>query len=207
MATSLSREELIMWANESVAFYGIDLTRVSTVLLAQSFAMKINRVINIFDLTQPIKVLEGLSSFDGTGPEEIFKRAPLTGLYKKHFTSPRFLVKNLSNFSQSEFGKKHFQRKWEEAARENESGVFDEAFARHIAHHMTLDPVRIKSEAGRMTGEWLVFHKHEGKNYYLTFGAHDEDKEKIHERILLACEFDNFPCPQRDARQQRRNSL
>ena len=199
MTTSLSRDELIAWANESVAFYGIDISRVSTVFLAQALAMQVNRVIDVFDLTQPIKVLEGLANSDGTGPAEIFRREPLKGLYKKHFTSPRFLVKNLLNFAQSEFGAGHLQKVWNEAAEANETGAIDEAFTRYVAHHMTLDPVQLKSEAGRMTGEWVVFHKHDGNNYYLTLAAHDEGDERIYERVLLACEFDHFPSPSRDA--------
>ena len=108
MPTSLSREELVAWANESIAFYGIDISRISTVFLAQSFSMQINRVFSTFDLTHPIKVLEGVTTSDGTGAEETFKHKPLQGLYKKHFTSPRFLVKNLSNFAHSRLGRKHF---------------------------------------------------------------------------------------------------
>lgn len=44
-----------------------------------------------------------------------------------------------------------------------------------------------------MTGEWFVFHKHEGKNYYLTFGLHGETNDEIYKRIVLACEFDSLP--------------
>ena len=193
MPRSLSREELIAWANESVAFYGIDIDRISTVFLAQSFSMQVNHVFSTFDLTQPIKVLEGLTPHDGTGIEQTFKHKPLLGLYKKHFSSPRFLVKNLANFAHSKLGREHFQKIWDEAVQASSTGIIDEQFTKYIAHHMTVDPIQMKSESQSVTGEWLVFHKHEGKNYYLTLAAHDEGDQTIYERALLACDFDNLP--------------
>lgn len=199
MPTSLSREGLVAWANESVAFYGIDIDRVSTIFLAQSFLMQVNQVFSTFDLTQPIKVLEGLATPDGTGTEETFKHKPLQGLYKKHFTSPRFLVKNLSNFAHSKLGRKHFQKLWNEALQASSNGIIDENFTKYIAHHMTIDPIQIKSESQSMTGEWVVFHKYEGKNYYLTLAVHDEGDQTIYERVVLACEFDHLPFHLSDA--------
>ena len=88
MTISMSREELISWASKSVAFFGLNLSRFSTVLLAQSYSFEINRVFNPFVLTHPIKVLEGLSSSDGTGPPEQFNHPPLAGLYRNTLPAP-----------------------------------------------------------------------------------------------------------------------
>lgn len=193
MTISLSRSELIEWANQSVAFFGLDLSRVSTVLLAQSYSCGVNRIFDTFDLTHPIKVLEGLSASNSTSCEEQFRHAPLTGLYKKHFTSPRFLVKNMLNFIRSKQGKRHFNKVWEDATKVSTSEYIDESFTKYIAHHMTFDPIAIKSKSKKMTGEWIVFHKHEGINYYLAIAFHGESNDKIHERVVLACEFDKLP--------------
>jgi hypothetical protein len=38
-----------------------------------------------------------------------------------------------------------------------------------------------------------VFKKHNGINYYLTLGGHDEDYAAIYARAVLACNFDKFP--------------
>ena len=199
MPTSLSREKLIAWAEATVAFYGIDLDRISTVFLAQAFAVQSNGIFSAFDLTHPIKVLEGLTLADGTGPEEAFNRNTLRGLYKKHFSSPRFLAKNLANFANSKQGRKHVRKIWDEAAQASGTGIIDELFTKYLAHHMIIDPIEIKSQSNRMTGEWVVFHKHDGKNYYLTLAAHDEGDQNIHDRIVLAFEFDQFPFSYRDA--------
>ena len=83
------------WATEAIAFYGIDLNRVSTVFLAQAFSFEKLRRVCMFDLTSPIKVMEGLTEHNDPPLERKFKHHPLTGLYKKHFSSPRFMAKNL----------------------------------------------------------------------------------------------------------------
>jgi len=193
MLASLSREELVAWAAASVAFYGLELRRLSTVLLAQAHSFETNRTFSTFDLTQPIKVLEGLSSSNATGPEDQFQHAPLTGLYKIHFTSPRFLRRNLLNFLRSREGGRHFNKVWDKSAQASGAQYIDDAFTKHLSHHMVLDPIEIKTLSNRMTGEWLVFHKHEEKNYYLTFGFHSETNDEIHKRVVLACEFDSLP--------------
>lgn len=193
MVVSFFREELLVWASDSAAFYGIELSRLSTVLLTQAHSLSINRVFSTLDLTAPIKALEGLRSSCTTGPEDQFKHAPLTGLYKKHFTSPRFIPTNLSNFLASKDGARHFNKVWDKAAQVSGTQDIDETFIKYLTHNMVLSPIEIKSSSKRTTGEWVVFHKHEGKNYYLTFGSHSETNDDIYKRIVLACEFDRLP--------------
>jgi len=189
----MSRAELLGWAGESAAFYGLDLTRMSTVLLAQSYSFEARGIFDTFDLTQPIKVLEGTSSSDATPPADQFHHAPLAGLYKKHFSSPRFLPKNLLNFLRSKKGGRHFNKTWDEAAKASGAQYIDETFIKHLSHHMVFDSIESKNASSEMTGEWVVFHKHEGANYYLTFASHTETNDEIHKRVVTACEFDNLP--------------
>ena len=193
MSTSMSREELVEWSTSTVAFYGLELHRLSTVLLAQCFAMQARRIFSVFDLVHPIKVLEGLVASDGTSAETQFKYPPLRGLYKKHFTSARFMPKNIHNFLGSKNGKRHFEKVWDEAVLRSGTGIVDEIFIRHLVHHVTIDPIQIKSGDNSMTGEWVVFHKHAGKNYYLTLAAHSESNDDIHRRVILAIQFDGLP--------------
>ena len=189
----MSREELVAWADESVAFCGLDLTRISTVLLCQAYRLQIHRIFDTFTLTHPIKVLEGASPSNGTPPADQFRHAPLTGLYKKHFTGPGFLVKNLLNFLLSDKNNHYLKNVYAEAACASGSGCVDEIFTKYLSHHMVFDPYEIKYASNKMTGEWVVFHKHEGANYYLTFASHTEKNDEIHKRVVTACDFDNLP--------------
>lgn len=193
MTFSMSREELVAWAGESGAFHRLNLTRMSTVLLAQAYLFQVNRVFALFDLTHPIKVLEGAGSSTSIPPADQFRYAPLTDLYKIHFTSPRFFPKNLLNFMRSKKGGRYFQNAWDEAVRISDSQYINKNFIDHLSHYIVFGSVDIKNNSNEMTGEWVVFHRHEGLNYYLTFALHIETNDEIYNRIVTACELDNFP--------------
>jgi hypothetical protein len=192
-SVSVSRKELLVWAENSLAFYGLDLLRISTVFLAQAYSSEINGIFDTFDLTTPIKYLEGAELKVNTTKADQFKHQPLTGLYKIHFNSARFLPKNLSNFIRSKAGDEHFNKIWLQAVANSNSEYLDESFIKYLTHHITVDPIEIKSQNKTMTGEWVVFHKHNNQNYYLTIASHKESNEEIHKKVSLACEMDGFP--------------
>jgi hypothetical protein len=50
---------------------------------------------------------------------------------------------------------------------------------------------RAGSVRSRLTGQWIVFAKDSGRNFYLTLALHDETAEAIARRIH-GCAFD-FP--------------
>lgn len=193
IATNLSREDLLAWANNSPAFYRLSLERISTVFLAQAYSFEINRVFNTFHLTQPIMALEGLSSSDTTPQEDQFLHPPLAGLYKKHFYSDYFIPKNLSNFIRSKAGCRFFNQVYDEAILTSESEYIDEAFIRYLSHRVVFDPIKMKQASKSFTGEWIVFNKYEGKHYYLAIAFHNETNDEIYRRVALASEFDDFP--------------
>lgn len=195
----LSREELLGWAHESLAFYRLPMERISTVFLMQAYASEANRVFDTFDITQPLKVMEGLSEVDDTPDADQFKDPILLGLSKKHFSSARFIPRNLSGFLQSKFGGEYFQRIFDEAAAISGSGYVDDIFTKYLAHHITIPPLEMRGRARKFTGEWVVFYTHEGLNYYLCLGFHGQGADNraanqmIRDMADLACEFDNLP--------------
>lgn len=195
----LSREELLGWANQNLAFYRLPLARISTVFLMQAYASEANRLFDSFDITQPLKVLEGLSEVDDTPDADQFKDPVLLGLSKKHFSSTRFIPKNLSGFLQSKFGGEYFQKVFDEAAAASGSGYVDDVFTKYLAHHITIPPLAMRGRARKFTGEWVVFYAHEGLNYYLCLGCHGQGahnqsaNQRIRDMVDLACEFDNLP--------------
>lgn len=190
---SLNRRDLIDWASESAAFCQLDLSRISTIFLAQAYSSEANRIFDTFDLTKSIKVLEGIDKHDGTPPADQFSHPPLTGLYKKHFFSARFLARNLRNFLCSKAGKRHFEIAWEEAKTLSETGYVDEVFVNYLSYKMTIPPIEMRINSNKVTGEWIVFHKHGGSNYYLTLASHLESNDQIYKKVMLACDFDTLP--------------
>jgi hypothetical protein len=49
-----------------------------------------------------------------------------------------------------------------------------------------------RSENQALTGEWIIFAKHQGENYYLTLGTHDEGDGEAFARIAAQC-FAEYP--------------
>ena len=104
-----------------------------------------------------------------------------------------FISRNLVNFLNSKKGYRHFCTVLDEAVRESGSQDIDESFVNYLAHHVVFVSYEMKSSSNTLTGEWLVFHKHEGVNYYLTLAFHRENDENIYSRVVATCELDNFP--------------
>jgi hypothetical protein len=49
-----------------------------------------------------------------------------------------------------------------------------------------------RSEDAKWTGEWLIFVPHQGANYYLSIGSHNEGDVRLREQIEEVC-FHEFP--------------
>jgi len=59
-----------------------------------------------------------------------------------------------------------------------------------IAANIARDVTQLYADRARaqeLSGEWIVFAKHEGKNYYLTLAAHYEGDDQIFARIRDGC--------------------
>jgi hypothetical protein len=190
---SLSRKDLEAFASNDIGFYGLDITRISSIFIAQVIQMQSNRVINIHQMFDEVKYLEGLRSVSSTKKAEAFKRHPLKGLMKKHFTDASFIVKNLgAHFGYERGGNKKLDKMIKRVFEKNTSGNIDNEFIMHIAHESTMAAIDARAKENRVTGEWIVFQKFEGKNYYLTLAAHNEGDEKIFKRICDSYDID-FP--------------
>ena len=188
------RSELTAWANKSVAFYGLDLSRVGSLLLAQLREIESSRLFSIFNITDELKTLEGLPSRSATPEPSPFNHPPLVGLHKKHFTDPRFLARNLANFTQSKrpMEKEHRRAAWSEAAERSQDGTVDQPFVGYFVHAMVVGAYEKKVRSNSMTGEWIVFAKRPKGNYYFTLAGHEEANEAIYERVTFCAAHDGY---------------
>jgi len=189
---SISREELRAYAESNLAFHGLELKRISSIFVAQIYRLERNRVLNTFEILDEIKHFEGLKRSTSTGNERPFNGPVLRGLHKKHFTDARFILKNIGIHLGYENGKMaRLDRIIRQAFERNTSGYVDDDFINYITHHTTVGAYEDRTRKG-LTGEWIIFKKHQGKNYYLTLAAHNEGDESIRRRVEMAYEFD-FP--------------
>ena len=197
-SVSLSRVDLENFTKSDIGFHGLDISRISSIFIVQVMQMQGNRVINTHQMLDEVKFLEGLGKQPRTKKAEEFKRLPLKGLKKTHFTNANFIVKNMgSHFGLERGGNKMLDRLIKKAFDQNTSGYVDDDFANFIAHKLTIGMLEERAANHRITGEWIVFQEYEGKNYYLTLGAHNEGDDNIYKRVCDSYELD-FPFLQQE---------
>ena len=101
-----------------------------------------------------------------------------------------FILKNIGNHMG--YGQKKTPRLdkiIKEAFERNTSGYADDEFINYIAHHTTIGAYEERTKK-TLTGEWIVFQKHNEQNYYLTLAAHNEGDQNIYSRVKDVYEFD-----------------
>lgn len=59
-------------------------------------------------------------------------------------------------------------------------------------HRVTHEPLKARDSAGKLTGEWIVYAKHGGRNHYLCCNTHNARDQFIYDRIVQHCLRD-FP--------------
>ncbi|MCP3659147.1 MAG: hypothetical protein GY830_02045 [Bacteroidetes bacterium] len=148
-------------------------------LLQKSGFCSISRIID------EIKVLEGLALPNKVKSQAPFKRKWLKGLYHKHFYTDRHLSENIKihwDLKGINKNNKNFEDLMKPFIGKDISEV-----AGQIAQSLVMKPFEERVK----TGDWIIYAKHQGKNYYLDIGKHGED-ENIYNRIQKNCKV-QFP--------------
>lgn len=92
-----------------------------------------------------------------------FKNLPLKGLWHKHFFSAHFVVGNIIRG----LGKTGLEKLVNEVMDAKKSPVITPEMINELARRTANEPLEMRDAAKKLTGEWIVFLKHGGKNYYL----------------------------------------
>lgn len=109
-----------------------------------------------------------------TKPATQFKYPPLKPFWHKHFFSPKHLLRNVGerwNVSRGS-GNRDLDAMINRVA--EEPGHDPDLWPKLLAHQFMMGALEERSAAQRMTGDWIVFAKHEGQNYYLDLATHEE---------------------------------
>jgi hypothetical protein len=61
-----------------------------------------------------------------------------------------------------------------------------------LSHRVVHEPIEGRANDNKLTGEWMVFAKHNQKNYYLCCNTHNAGDQMIFDRIESHCPRD-FP--------------
>src|SRR3954452_23175349 len=95
-----------------------------------------------------------------------FIKKPLKGLWHKHFYSGQFIPKNLSlSYRNGQLYK---------IVREvlDSGSTSPDVLAAEISRRAVHEQLEKRAAEEALTGEWIIFAKHEWKNYYLFINTH-----------------------------------
>jgi hypothetical protein len=135
-----------------------------------------------------IKALEGGPQTVGTKPATEFTKEPLKGLWHKHFFSAHFVAHNLLN----QLAGGRLKALVEKVLDPKKHSIITAELINEISHEVATGTFEKREAQGKLTGEWIVFAKHGGQNYYLCLSTHNAGDQVIYAQIKSAC-FHQFP--------------
>lgn len=160
-----------------------------------------------FAVLDALDFLEGLRAASSVVAGTQFKHRPLYPLWHAHYFTARHTPRNLIlrwGLPRDDTGNTDLDRLFREVAAE--FGDEPEVWPGVLLHRLTLggfeDRLHKGTEAtlrecppgekrGRgLTGDWIIYGKHEGQNYYLGLATHSEvqaEPERLLERLRLSC--------------------
>jgi hypothetical protein len=163
----------------------------SFLFIAELFNAHTNQIYNTYAILDEIKNIEGLSSRTMTKPASPFDRPPLKGLWHKHHFQASFLLQNIGNHWKINRKKQlKLSAMISECIKEEELGNFSDELAAKLSYKFVHEAYASRASENNITGEWIIFAKHNNKNYYLTLSSHTKGKvedEKLYRKILKNC--------------------
>lgn len=135
------------------------------------------------DVLDEIDALEGLRQPLNTKPATAFRRPPLKGFWHKHFSTPRHFIRNIGErWGMANGGNKDLGTMIAESA--SCSGPNIQELIKHTTHCLVIGGASDRSQANRLTGDWIIFAKNKnGENVYLDLATHEEG-QKAPEKLL-----------------------
>lgn len=167
--------------------------RYSALLLLQLFASYKSRRLNPSKVIHEITSLESTDVISNTKPPEPFNGSALRGLWHKHYLPDgiRAMAINLRNGILKD-GLPWFEKRVNDAVASGEEHFVTEEDIKTITYDAVSQNWTRRSTAKELTGEWVIYAKHEGLNYYLCLGEHSTGDQNLRANIEAIC-FTEFP--------------
>jgi hypothetical protein len=171
----------LTWAQ--VAAFKREIILDSELAQRVSFGLAIRLGSSLASLGEDYKVRSQIRCLEenisnGTKPAEQFKHAPLYPFWHKHFFTPRHTYRNIGDrwgIARGGSGNKDLDRMMGKVAVEN--GSDPDLWPGLLSHRFIIGGLEERSLDNRLTGDWIIFAKHEGCNYYLDVATHEEGEE------------------------------
>lgn len=174
---------------ESIGLERVAKGRYSAVFLTELIDIVSNsKNINPSIIMEEIKYLEGCHPSTGTKEASLFTGKFLSGLWHKHYReiSLHSIARNLQ-LALNEYSIQSIAASAKEAEESGEERYITIDDIAEIVADVGCGNYKRRSDAGKLTGEWIIFAKNEGQNYYLCLGNHDSGDEVIRKKIESVC--------------------
>jgi hypothetical protein len=137
---------------------------------------------NVF---REIDFLEGLAPTWATKKASQFKRPPLYPFWHKHFYAPRHFLPNIgARWGLTRDGNRDLTKMIKEVAAQH--GHSPGEWQMMLPHRLGMDGWNDRASFG-LTGDWIIFAKHGGLNFYLDLASHKEGDESVMTKLRSAC--------------------
>ncbi|MDH2663755.1 hypothetical protein [Acinetobacter baumannii] len=139
-----------------------------------------------------IKNLEKLDlNYKRMKPATQFKKKPLKNLWHKHFEQIGLSSMSLNIKSQIN-SNPNFYKDFINIY--NDPNLTLNEKASKLAYFSSSKQYLDRIENGKLTGEWIIYHVHNQKNYYLNIGKHNDGDSVLAEEIraIALLEFPQF---------------
>lgn len=165
-----------------------------SIALAVRLLDKSDRYFDPFAVLDELDYLEGIRPTSKTKRESPFKGPHLQPFWHKHFSSARHLVRNIGiRWNLADGGNRDLDRMLREVA--ETYGEDPELWQAYLAHRLVVGGFEERAQRG-LTGDWIIYAKHDGANYYLNLATHEEGEpehaEQLSKKLRDGC-FADFP--------------
>lgn len=162
--------------------------RYSVLLLLGLYGGAQSGQLNPAKVIQEIQILEGLLGCSRLKPASIFNREPLQGLWHKHYLEDGVpsMATNLRR-GINKYGLPWLENVIAEAQVSGEERILTEQDIAQISHDVVVGHWERLTEDSALTGEWIIFAQHQGKNYYLCLGRHKSGDDFLRSQIDEVC--------------------
>jgi hypothetical protein len=177
-------QELEIFIGNNSGLVGVDRSRMSRLLCEQiAYGIK-SRTLDSFGVTDILQALEG---HDTRGYVKTchFNHPPLKGLLHAHFRQAAFITKNLENEMKNSRGKNLIKGFFKDKK------LSDEEKLKAAPYQATFELYNSRTENNALTGEWIIYAKYNGKQYYLAVAPHSsnqKDDSIIYKLMIERCE-------------------
>ncbi|AGG89586.1 MULTISPECIES: hypothetical protein [Rhodanobacter] len=178
---------------ELARLYELDLLapgRYSSLFIVNLYLLDKVSGVDPHQVISEIKHLEGLGPSLQTKEATEFKGSVLKGLWHKHFLPilPSTFAHNIINH----FGKNGLEKLVNNVFDSAQSDVVTSEMVRELSRRVVEESIVDRGSAGKLTGEWIIFAKENGQNYYLSISPHASGDENIAANLKGGCSHE-FP--------------